>query len=176
MYKINPIANYLLENKAKSYHVGKNIVELKNPENKLIGRIYKGKGEFDQYSYVNIDLFDKDSGEMFMAAKTIIERTYRYFLKEHKFMPVKIEIEKQLFDFKRNTLKKENITKGLKSNLYIEQLKESDELKQERNKLGEGIPDDFPMYKINKPFKYEFKAHLYYPKRAIDQTKSIVKE
>ena len=175
--KLSPIARFLVENKAKAYKtLEKNVVEFKNTENQLLGRLTKGEAPLGQYRYINIDLYEPKSQKLFMRKRTEIEKTYKYFLKEHKFMPVKIEIEHQLFDFKHNKVSKDKLTKGLASNLYIDKLKESDELKAERKVLGDGIPDDFPMYEINKPFKYEFKAHLYYRNVPIDQTKPIIKE
>ena len=172
--KISPIARYLAENKVKAYKTSeKGVVEFRNAENKLFGRLIKGEAELGQYRFISIDIFKPNDGKLFMTKRTEIEKTYKYFFKEHRFMPVKIEIENKLFDFEHNKVSKDILTKGLASNLYIEKLKESDELKAERKKLGKGIPDDFPMYEINKPFKYEFKAHLYYPKREIDQTKQL---
>ena len=175
--KNSPIAKYIVENKLKAYKNPKNgIVELKNAKNKVLGTITKGEAPLGQYRYVNIDLFKPDDGKLFMTKRVEIEKTYRYFLKEHKFMPVRIELENQLFDFEKNKLSTDKLTKGLASDLYIDVIKDSNELKQERKKLGSGIPNDFPMYEINKPFKYEFKAHLYYRDVPIDKSKSILKE
>ena len=170
--KVSPIARYLVENKVKAFKTSeKGVVEFRNAENKLFGRLIKGEAELGQYRFVSVDLFKPDDGKLFMTKRTEIEKTYRYFLNEHRFMPVRIEIENKLFDFEHNTLEKHKLIKGLKSDLYIEKLQESDELKQERKKLGECIPDDYPMYKINKSFKYEFKASMYKPKRKIDPNK-----
>ena len=174
--KNSPIAKYLVENKAKAYKLLDGYVEFRNAENKILGVLKKGEAPLGQYKYVNIDLYKPDSGKLFMGKRTVIETTSRYFLKEHKFMPVKIEIENTLLDFEHNTQNRDTLTRDLSSNLYIDKLKESDELKAERQKLGTGIPEDFPMYKINKPFKYEFKAHLYYQERPIDKTKTIKKD
>ena len=174
--KVSPIAKFLVENKVKAHKSLDGCVELKNAKNQLLGRMTKGEAQLGQYRYINIDLYEPESQELFMGKRTVIENTYRYFLKEHKFMPVKIEIENTILDFKHNTKKKDILTKGLHSDLYIDKLKESDELKVERQKLGKNVPDDFPMYEINKPFKYEFKAHLYYPTRPIDPSKPIIKE
>ncbi len=173
--KLSPIAKYIVENKAKAYKKN-GYVELRNAENKLIGRLTKGEAPLGQYRYVNIDLYRANNENLFMSRRTEIETTYRYFLKEHKFMPVKIEIENTVCDFENNTKKRDVLTKGLASNIYIDKLKESEELKTERQKLGKNIPDNFPMYEINKPFKYEFKSHLYYKDIPIDSTKPIIKE
>ena len=173
--KLSPIAKYIVKNKAEAYKKD-GFVELRNAENKLIGRLTKGEAPLGQYRYVNIDLYRADNEMLFISRRTVIEKTYKYFLNEHKFMPVKIEIENTLCNFEHNTKNKDVLTKGLASDRYIEQLKESEELKTERQKLGKGIPDNFPMYKINKPFKYEFKAHLYYKEIPIDSAKPIIKE
>lgn len=173
--KHSQIAKYLVENKTKAYKRN-GYVELRNAENKLIGRLTKGEAPLGQYRYVNIDLYRADNEKLFMSRRTVIEKTYRYFLKEHKFLPVKIELEHTICDFEHNTKNKDVLTKGLASDRYIEQLKESEELKAERQKLGKEIPDDFPMYEINKPFKYEFKSHLYYQTMPIDSAKPMIKE
>ena len=136
----------------------------------------KGEAPLGQYRYINIDLYRPDSEKLFMSRRTEIETTSKYFLKEHKFLPIKIEIENTICDFEHNTKQRDILTKGLASNLYIDKIKESEELKAERQKLGKNLPDDFPMYEINKPFKYEFKAHLYYPELPIDSTKPMIKE
>lgn len=173
--KLSPIAKYLTENHAKAYRNKKSgHVYFMNAENELIGRLYKGKNKIQQYSYISIDLFKSDK-KPFLSQYTVIEKTERYFLEQHKFMPVKIEIEKTLKDCEHNIIKKETKTSGLVSDRYIEQIKESEELKAERKKLGANVPDNYPVYKINKPFKYEFKAHLYYPAKPIDPQKPMVK-
>ena len=173
--KLSPIAKYLVENKAKAYK-NNGFVEFRNPENKLLGRLTKGEAPLGQYRYINIDLYRTDNKKLFLSGRKVIEKTTRYFLKEHKFMPVKIEIENTLCDFEHNIKNRDVLTKGLYSDRYIEQLKESEELKAERQKLGQGIPDDYPIYKINKPFKYEFKSHMYYPAIPIDSSKPMIKE
>lgn len=175
MTKISPIAKYLVENKAHA-HKKNGYVEFRDAKNKLIGRLTKGEAPLGQYRYVNIDLYRVDNEKLFLSKRTEIETTSRYFLKEHKFMPVKIEIENIICDFEHNTKKRDSLTRGLASDLYIEKLKESEELKAERQKLGNNLPDDFPMYKINKPFKYDFKSHLYYPTTPIDIKKQMIKE
>ena len=172
----SPVAKYLTENKVKAHKTLDGYVEFRNAANQLLGRLNKGEAPLGQYRYINIDLYEPESGKLFMAKRTVIEKTFRYFLKEHKFMPIKIELENTLLDFKHNTQNKDTLTKGLRSDLYIDKLKESDELKAERKVLGNGIPDDYPMYEINKPFRYEFKAHLYYPERPIDPSKPIIKD
>jgi len=175
--KISPIAEYLIENKAKAYkNIENGCVEFKNAKKQLLGRLTKGEAPLGQYRYINIDLYEPENEKLFMGKRTVIEKTYRYFLKEHKSMPVKIEIENTLYDFEHNTKKTDKLTRGLASDLYIDRLKESEELKAERQKLGTNVPDDFPMYEINKPFRYEFKAHLYNPARPIDSTKPRIKE
>ena len=172
--KLSPIAKYLVENRAQAYKKN-GYVEFRNTENKLIGRLTKGEAPLGQYRYINIDLYRAEGEKLFLSKRTEIETTSRYFLKEHKFMPVKIEIENTICDFEHNTINRDLLTRGLASDRYIDTLKESEELKAERKKLGKGIPDDFPMYEINKPFKYEFKSHLYYPTKPID-SKPIIKE
>ena len=174
--KVSPIAKYLVENKVKAHKALDGSVEFRNAKNQLLGRLTKGEAPLGQYRYINIDLYEPENKKLFMGKRTVIENTYRYFLKEHKFMPVKIEIENTLLNFEHNTKKRDTLTRGLASNLYIDKLKESEELKAERQKLGNNIPDDFPMFKINKPFKYEFKSHLYYPTIPIDSTKPMIKE
>ena len=174
--KISPIAKYLTENKAKAYKNINGTVEFRNTENKLLGRVSKGEAPLGQYRYINVDLYRTDTGKLYLSRRTEIETTTKYFLKEHKFMPVRIEIENTLYNFERNSRKRDTITRGLASDLYITQLKESKELKAERQKIGSNIPDDFPIYKINKPFRYDFKAHLYYPELPIDSSKPMIKE
>ena len=174
--KNSPIAKYLTENKVKAHKTLDGSVEFRNAKNQLLGRLTKGEAPLGQYRYINIDLYEPKSKKLFMGKRTVIENTYRYFLKEHKFMPVKIELENTLYDFKHNTKKTDKLTRGLASDLYIDRLKESGELKAERQKLGNNVPDDLPMYEINKPIKYEFKAHLYYPELPIDSSKSIIKD
>ena len=175
--KNSPIAKYLIENKAKAYKNTENgCIEFKNTKKQLLGRLTKGEAPLGQYRYINIDLYEPKNEKLFMGKRTVIENIYRYFLKEHKFMPVKIEIENTLYDFKHNTKKTDKLTRGLASDLYIDRLKESEELKAERQKLGENVPDDFPMYEINKPFRYEFKAHLYHQAMPIDYKKTMIKE
>lgn len=169
MLKISPIAKYLTENKVKAYRNFKKdgYVELKNADNKVIGVINKGRNALNNYSYISIDLYKPNEETPFISQYTVIENSYRYFLEQHKFMPVKIEIEKELKDFEKKTSKKESITRGLASNLYIDKLKDSEQVFAERKKMG--FPNNYPIYEINKPFKYEFKAHLYYPAKPIKE-------
>ena len=172
--KHSPIAKYLVENKVKAYKTSQGIVEFRNAQKELLGILTKGEAPIGQYRYINVNLFKY--AKLFMSQHIQIAKTQKYFLKEHRFMPVKIEIEKTIKDYEHNSLVKDTLTKGLKSDLYINELKESEELVAERKKLGEGIPSDFPIYEINKPFRYEFKAHLYYPERPIHSDKPIIKE
>lgn len=172
--KHSPIAKYLVENNVKAYKTSQGIVEFRNSKKELIGMLTKGEAPIGQYRYIHIDLLKNN--RVFMSQHTEIEKTQKYFLKEHRFMPVKIEIEKTIKDYEHNTLNRDTLTKGLKSDLYIDELKESDALKAERKKLGKNIPEDFPIYKINKPFKYEFKAHFYHREIPIDFSKPIIKE
>lgn len=176
--KTSPIAKYLTENKVKAHkNPNKNgIVEFRNADNKILGILSKGEAALNNYRYINIDLFKPDEKVPFLSQNIIIEKTQKYFLQQHSFMPTKIEIEKVIKDFEHNILKKETITRGLASHLYIDKIKESEVLKAERQKIGVNTPEDFPIYEINKPFKYEFKAHLYYPVRAIDSSKPVIKE
>lgn len=175
--KQSPIARYLVENKVKAYrHPVTGFVEYRNSENELLGRLYKGQSQLQNYSFVSVDIFKPGERVPFMSQYTTIEKTFKYFLGQHRFMPVRIEIEKILRDHKRNTSRTEEITRGLKSDLCIEELEESQLVKHERQKLGYGIPDDFPIYIINKPFKYDLKAHLYYPQRPIDHEKPMIKD
>jgi len=175
--KQSPVARYLVENKAKAHrdpHTG--FVEYKNSKNELLGRLYKGQSPLQNYSFISVDIFKPGERIPFLSQYTTIVKTFKYFLGQHKFMPVKIEIEKILRNYKSNTCRTEEITRGLKSDVCIEELEESPLVKHERQKLGEGVPDDFPIYIINKPFRYEFKAHLYYPQRPIDREKPMIKD
>ena len=175
--KHSPVAKYLIENKAKAYKNPSEFcdVEFRNAENQVLGLLRKGENTLHGYKYINIDLYKPDEQIPFLSQNIIIEKLVKYFLPQRRFMPVKIEIEKTINDFEHNTIQKDTVTRGLASDRYIEKLKDSEELQAERKKLGDNVPDDYPVYKINKPFRYEFKAHLYYPQYSINKTKPTIK-
>ncbi len=173
IYK-SPIAKYLILNNAKTIRnkYKYNYVQFVNSEGKLIGEL---KREHDiDFSKIDISLFKPGEEEPFLHKMTIINKTVRYFLEKHRFMPVKIELKHSVYDYEHNIKQGDVLTKGLASNLYIDKIEESNELVNERNL--QNLPEDFPIYKINKPFKYDFKAHLYNQDKPIDSSKPMIKE
>lgn len=172
--KISPIAKYLTENKVKSHipSYNRNVIEFINKEGQILGTIKK---DYDiSLTQIDIELYKAKEDTPFLKQRTFIKKNQRYFLNEHKFMPVNIEIIKIFNDYEHNIHKEDTLTRGLASNLYIEQLKESEDLATER--MYSGLPIGYPIFKINKPFKYEFKAHLYSPAKPIDKTKPMQRD
>ena len=164
--KNSPIAKYLVKNEVP------NFVEFRNKNNQVVGTLRRGNTPLNRLSFISIDLFKPNETTPFFSQNTFIKKTLRYFYEQHKFLPVKIEIQKYLRDFQLNRLKGDILTRGLASNLYIEQIKESDAIIKERTKAK--LPKDCPIYTINKPFKYEFKAHLYHLDKPIDNTRPML--
>ena len=169
--KISPIAKYLTENKVKvrQSRYKKNIIEFINQQGQILGTL---KREHNIYSSeIDINLYKAQEDIPFLKQKIVIEKMQRYFLEKHCFMPVQIKISKFTNDYEHNIRKQDELTRGLASNLYIEQEKESDNLISERQYAN--LPADFPIFRINKPFKYDFKAHIYTPDKPIDTTKPM---
>ena len=174
MVKISPIAKYLTENKVKSWkNRRQNTIEFINKDGQILGILKKKNNMFDN-TQIDIDLYKPKEDTPFLRQRTFIKKVQRYFLDEHKFIPVNITTTKIINDYEHNIHKEDTLTRGLASNLWIEQLKESENLVLERERFG--LPKGYPIFKINKPFKYEFKAHLYAPTKPIDSTKPMIKE
>ena len=172
--KNSPIAKYLKENNVKPWkNRRQNTIEFINKDCQSLGILKKKNNMFDD-TQIDIDLYKPKEDTPFLRQRTFITKIQRYFLDEHKFMPVNITTTKILNDFEHNIHKEDTLTRGLASNLYIEKLPESEDLVSER--VHSGLPVGYPIFKINKPFKYEFKSHLYAPQKPIDSTKPMIKE
>lgn len=172
-FKISPVAKYLAKNNVKAYkpHYAPNTVEFVNTDGKILGRLKKEKD--NDLTRIKIDLYKENEDKPFLQQLTIVQKLQRYFLDKHRFIPVRIQINKYINDSEHNIHKQDELTRGLSSDLYIDQIKECDELVKERQIAG--LPENYPIFKINKPFKYEFKAHLHTPERPIDKTKPMIK-
>ena len=172
-FKISPVAKYLAKNNVKAHKPlnAPNTVEFINSDGKILGTLKKEQDS--DLTRIKIDLYKENEDKPFLQQLTVVQKLQRYFLDKHRFIPVRIQINKYINDYERNIYKQDELTRGLASDLYTEQIKECDELVQERKIAG--LPKNYPIYKINKPFKYEFKAHLHTPERPIDKTKPIIK-
>lgn len=169
MPSVSPIAQHLRNNGVISCcPVNKpNMVHFINSEGRIVGQLKKEQ-DID-FSRIDVDIFNPNEKNPFMRMTTVIAKKVRYFLNEHRFMPVNITTTKILLDYRQNFYKKDEYGKGLRQNLYIEKLKESEELIKERKK--QNLPDDFAIYQINKNFGYEPKFMFHYPKKAINTIK-----
>ena len=170
--KTSQIANYLVSNSVKAIKDSntKGLVIFYNSDGKYVGHLKHNKTP--EQSTINIKLYKPGHDHPFIKQLITINRTLRYFLKEKRYMPVKIEVNKKLTDYDKKIIKEDSLGRGLAQNRYIEQIPETDEiLKSER--IHSEIPNE-PVFKINKPFKYESKYYLHNPYKRIDSHEPIV--